>query len=166
MSTPKHGYLYRLEWRRATPPPDGQPRMLGEAFATRTSPGHEAEHLAEQLRTIGFGCGYGLSVTTLSPPARRHTPEQRGRQRQRNLERRVTTGRRAIGPLFAGDVIQAELAARPAHYAGHRDPAHEAFVSQLDADDAQRWAAFLAWHAQTHPVPERGVTPFWATPLG
>lgn len=161
MSSPKHGYLYRLEWRRASPPPAGQPRILGEAFATRTSPGHEAEHLTEQLRAIGFGCGYSLNVTLLTPPARRHTPEQRGRQRQRNLERRVTTGRRAIGPLFAPDVIQAELAARPEHYAGQRDPDHEAFVRDHDADTARRWAAFLAWHESTAPAAP-DITPFWA----
>ena len=152
---PTRGFMYRLEWQRKTPPPDGV-KVLGTAFATHTGPDNEAKHLHDRLREIGYGRGYAISVSFVEPPAQRRSKAARGQQRRRNLERRVT-GKRGVGPLFARDVIAQEVQRRPEYFAGKADPAHEARIRELDQQDAQQWATYLAWWDAQQPK----VTPFW-----
>jgi hypothetical protein len=66
------------------------------------------------LKIIGYGNGWGLSVSPEMPEPRRLSPEAKGKLRRKSLERRIEKQ----APLFASDLIQIELAARPEYFAG------------------------------------------------
>ncbi|GGR13299.1 hypothetical protein GCM10008957_27820 [Deinococcus ruber] len=70
---------------------------------------------ARYLQLGGPGCGWVVSWQACLPPPRRLSPEALARVRRGHLERRV---RRQLGPLFADEVIAAELAKKPGYYAG------------------------------------------------
>ena len=105
-----------MTWgNRYQPLPEGfTNRTLLQVAAVGTWAVPEAVH-ARYLEIGGPGCGWVIGWQACLPPPRRFSTEALGRVRRGHLERRV---RRQIGPLFADEVIAAELAKKPGYYAG------------------------------------------------
>ncbi|MFC5849412.1 hypothetical protein [Deinococcus petrolearius] len=145
--SPTIGYEYSIQWHNPkTEPPPGMARVLVRAFAASSRPEDKPEAIARKAAELEFGSGWVICSQAITPPPRRHSAEQKGKRRVGNLQRRV---RKAVGPLFAQAVIDAELARKPDDYAGaevSREGA--AYVAECDAEDARLWAAYLEWHAQ------------------
>lgn len=144
---PTIGHEYSIQWHNPkTEPPPGMARVLVRAFAVSSRPEHQPEAIARKAAELGFGSGGVICSQAITPPTRRQSAEQKGKRRVGNLQRRV---RKSVGPLFAQAVIDAELARKPADYAG-AEVCQEgaAYVAQCDAEDARLWAAYLEWYAQ------------------
>jgi hypothetical protein len=143
---PTIGYEYSVQWHNPkTEPPPGMARVLIKAFAFSTRPEHKPEAIVRKLAELGFGSGWVLCSQAITPPAKRHTAERRARQRVGNLTRRVE---KTIGPLFSQEVVAEAVARKPDYYAGAVDEAQAAHVAQIDARDAELWAAYLAWYTE------------------
>lgn len=143
---PTIGYQYSLEWYTPySDPPAGMGRVLMRAFACGTGPHARPACIDRKQAELGFGSGWVICVQAVTPPPKRHTAEQKGKRRVGNLQRRVS---RTIGPMFAQEVIDAELTRKADYYAGAEVSAESAaYVAQFDAETGRLWAAFLAWHA-------------------
>jgi hypothetical protein len=98
-----------------TSPPHGEPRQR----LSVTVSGSTRDIPPAILAAAPPGSGWCVAVRVHSGrPRRRMSQAGRAKVRRRNLERRVT--RQA--PLFAAQIIAAELAARPDYFAGAEYP--------------------------------------------
>ena len=107
---------YRWEARWSNPytaPPDGQPRIRATTQTPYTAGSSRTPPEIAAAAPIGSGYCVAVSVTDDQPP-RRFSQAAKARIRRRNLERRIQ--RRA--PLFAAELLQAELDRRPEYFAG------------------------------------------------
>lgn len=118
-------------------------RVQITAFARSTRPEDVPE--AIRCKQAELGAGWSVYVEAVTPPPQRHTAERKGRRRLSNLARRV---QKTVGPMFAQDVIDQQVARKPDYYAGAEvSQESAAYVAHCDAEDARRWAAYLAWLA-------------------
>jgi hypothetical protein len=148
---PKSGHRYSVRWRGARPVPEGMNAVQLEVYALSSHPADQPREVQEAVQRLGLGTGWALYVTVVAPPARRLTAEQKGARRTQALVRRVTEGKRAIGPLFAQEVLDHERTRRADYYAGAEvNRVAAEYVAQVDAEDAARWEAYLEWWLLTH----------------
>jgi hypothetical protein len=135
------GFKYTITWSNPyRQPPDGQPRtkhVLYETLAQREERRRQGDTSTppkwfNDLHTIGDG--YCISITAICTPTRQISAEALASVRRMRLERRM----RKKYPLFADQMIQEELAAKPDFYAGITDPAIAARYRSA-IEDEQRW---------------------------
>jgi len=101
-------WRYSLRWKRPFPCP-GEPELASEVVEA----GKPAPESVMALWVAG--AGYAVCVDFLDErQIRRWSDERKAAARRRNLERRVNR----IAPLFADELIERELAARPDYYRG------------------------------------------------
>lgn len=146
---PTCGHQWIIAWGSPySQPPEGMERIQGRAFARSARPEDQPAELIDLYRQLGGpGSGWSWMYRHLAPAPRRHTPEQRGSARVRSLTRRVTSGRRSVGPMFADTIIQDTIAANPNYYAGAEvDPGRAQYVADFDASVDQLWHDYLTWY--------------------
>ncbi len=108
MSSPRPAIVYQLRWDRRNGVCPGE-EVLGEAAIPH------GPCPAWLLALWAPGTGYVIGVVTPpSAPVKRWSPERKARARRQALERRL----QHRAPLFAAEIIEAELARRPGYFAG------------------------------------------------
>ena len=101
-------WRYSLRWKRPGPCP-GEPELASEVVEA----GKPAPESVMSLWVAG--AGYAVCVDFLCDrQIRRWTDERKAATRRRNLARRVNR----IAPLFADELIERELTARPEYFRG------------------------------------------------
>lgn len=146
---PTCGHQWIIAWGNPyTDPPGGMDRVQASAFARSAYPTDQPAELQAIYEQLGGpGSGWSWYYRHLTPAPKRHSPEQRGAARVRALTRRVTSGRRAVGPMFAEDIIQETISANPDYYAGAEVDAERAqYVANFDATTDQLWQDYLTWY--------------------
>ena len=141
----QRGFEFSVRWSNPyTQPPDNQPRILLRAFAESSRP--VPEDIDALHKRLGLGSGWCVSVACIEPPPRRKNAGQKASLRVKALERRVG---RHIGPLFAQEVIDQQLEARPDYFQGGEVSETSAeYIRQSDQRDAEQWAAYQQWLGQ------------------
>lgn len=101
-------WRYSLRWKRPCPCPGEQELVSAVVEAGQAAPG--------SIMSLWVpGGGYAVCIDFLDDRAiRRWSDERKAAARRRNLERRVN--RKA--PLFADELIERELLARPDYFRG------------------------------------------------
>lgn len=116
------GYWHKIEWGSPySEPPAGAPRVLAETY-TDTVTGRKS------LPATTLGGGYSVVTTFMREPVKRQGQETLARVRRKRLERRTL----ARAPLFAEQLIQAEIARKADYYAGITDERIEAMRDEED----------------------------------
>ncbi len=109
------GWTFQIKWGNPyTEPPNGRPRVRLSVTRMQASSSPVPAVISRAIEIIGYGKGWCLSLGPHMPEPRRLSPEAKGKLRRKSLERRVEKQ----APLFASDLIQIELAARPEYFAG------------------------------------------------
>jgi hypothetical protein len=113
------GYLWSLRWANPyTSPPDGLPRVRAEVFFPVGNPGYGWGGCPAELKELHIpGDGWCISGGAVSTPPRQLSQETLASVRRQRLVRRVA----AKYPLLAEQIVEEELARRPAYYAGVTD---------------------------------------------
>jgi hypothetical protein len=102
-------WRYSLRWRLPRTPCPG-PHELASAVVEAGQPAPESV----MSRWVAGG-GYAVCVDFLfDRPLRRWSDERKAATRRRNLDKRI----RRAAPLFAEELIERELTARPDYYQG------------------------------------------------
>ncbi len=110
------GHVWQVQWGNPqTTPPAGMPRVLAEVFVPAPH-GMGARRPAE-IDSVPRPAGYTVYVGALMPPLVPLSPERLARLRRQRLEARV----RGRTPMFADELIERALAAKPDYYAGTGD---------------------------------------------
>jgi hypothetical protein len=116
------GYWHKIEWGSPySEPPAGAPRVLAETY-TDTVSGRK------MLPATTLGGGYSIVTTFMREPGRKLSPQSLARVRRKRLERRVL----AKAPLFAEQLVSAEIARKADYYAGITDERIEAMRDEED----------------------------------
>lgn len=108
-------WTWQIRWSNPyTEPPHGQPRV--RLSITRATPHAypDPSVIDRAMAIIGYGRGWCVTCGPTLPPARKLSPEAKGKIRRRNLERRT----QKAAPLFAADLIQIEIEKNPEYYRG------------------------------------------------
>lgn len=102
-------WRYSLRWRLPHKPCPGPPELVSVVVeAGQAAP-------EEVMTRWVAGSGYAVCVDFLGEkPVRRWSDERKAAVRRRNLQVRI----RRVAPLFADELIERELAARPAYFNG------------------------------------------------
>lgn len=105
-------YTFELAWHSPyTSPPNGQPRVL----LSITREVESSANLPAEIRALADpGNGYAIHIHVTPKPARRISQEGRASVRRKSLARRIERK----WPLFATQVTEEELAARPDYFDG------------------------------------------------
>lgn len=110
MKTPPR-YTFQVRWSNPYKPrAEGQPLVLLEITRDGSS-GDVPPEIAALAMTPGYCIAVGPAFDR---PRRQMSQEQKFRMRRRNLERRLN---RKL-PLFAADLVAADIAARPEYFGG------------------------------------------------
>lgn len=107
---------WSVMWCLHADPPDPWPRVLARELvrAPRESGAMRGDLAALYTRTLReVPKGFGMGWVRHDRPPRRHSQDQRAKQRRAAMERRI----REHYPLFAESMIEEELAARHEYYA-------------------------------------------------
>ena len=107
-------WVFEIAWANPyTSPPDGQTRVLMSVTRVQTSGHPVPPEIDERYRELGFGTGWCLRVSHDITATYRPKPlEAKQKLRRTALARRVA----AKAPLFADQLIQAELERQPEYY--------------------------------------------------
>ncbi len=133
MSRPEF-VIWSLQWGNpCRKPPDGKPQCLGQKVVRYDGPwGHTCPPELTGLSQLGDG--YSLNVRFVSKPPRMLSPQALASIRLKRLRRRAE----AKYPLFAEQIIAAEIARKPDYYAGVTRP--DLYAQHLAIITAERTA--------------------------
>ncbi len=110
------GHVWQVQWGNPMAAlPAGMPRVLAEVFVP--APHGTGARRPAEIDTVTRPTGYTVYVGALMPPLVPLSPERLARLRRQRLEARVQ--RKA--PMFADELVEAALAAKPDYYAGTGD---------------------------------------------
>jgi hypothetical protein len=118
------GCVWSLEWSNPyTAPRDGLPRVRAQVFFPMGHPNYGFGGCPAELKALHVpGDGWCISWGSVSTLPRKLSQETLASVRQQRLARRVA----AKYPLLADQIVEEELARRPAYYAGVTDERIEA----------------------------------------
>jgi len=132
-------FLFRISWFNPyTNPPEGKPRVLAEMSAEKSHPvPTEYQEVLKRLAPIGSGYGIGITCITPRLKDREWSVERKAANRRKLLQGRVNKA----APLFAEDIIKAEVAKKPEYFQGTSacDEAHDR-VLQEQEETYKKWA--------------------------
>jgi hypothetical protein len=131
------GYVWSLRWANPyTSPPDGLPRVRAEVFFPAKHPNYGFGNCPAELRDQHVpGSGWCICGGAVTTPPKELNQAALASVRRKRLARRVA----AKYPLLAEQIIEEEIAKRPAYYAGVTD---EDIKAQRD-EALQQHAAHL-----------------------
>ncbi len=110
------GHVWQVQWGNPqTPLPAGMPRVLAEVFVP--APHETGARRPAAIDTVTRPSGYTVYCGAVMPPLVPLSPERLARLRRQRLEARV----QRKTPMFAAEMIERGLAAKPAYYAGTGD---------------------------------------------
>jgi hypothetical protein len=117
------GYWHKIEWGNPySEPPGSAPRVLAETY-TDSVDGRNS------LPATTLGGGYSVVTAFIREPGRKLNQHALARVRRKRLERRVL----AKAPLFAEELIKAEVERKTDYYSGITDATIEAMRDDEDA---------------------------------
>lgn len=130
------GFLHRIEWRNPYTKPEEFPQCLCEIYTETSKRPHEIEQFP-----VTRGGGYGPTVRCVEAPSGRRLSKaalasSRKKRLQKKLEKKY--------PLFAGQLVEQEMAKKPDYYEGVTDPKLLADAEAVRAFYSERYQRLVA----------------------